>query len=435
MTTRALSPLERWYDVADRISPLNVTGRLTVHGRVDVAALRRGLNAMQCIHPLARVAVAGDGPGRRFVSTATPIPLRVVTAADPDEIVARELTERVDAGTGPLLRATAVPAADGTTTDLVLSVSHRVADGTTLLSLLHDWVECAAGIAPPPRAGLPPTEELFPTLTQGLAGEAAADRKARDDRADLARYRPGRVVADRVVSHSDRRTGLVRREITGTQLATLVAACRAVGVSVHGLLGAVLARVVGRESAAGWVTLGSPIDFRAELDPPVDRHEMGSFVATLPTLVDTTQDPWAAAAAVSTDLTARRGRGEHFSMITALGRAAPATPEEAGPFLDDLDRNGPINLCLTNLGVCGVPDRIGPWPVTGAQFAAGISVVGLLVAAVTTHGGVLSVNLTYVLGAVGTARVTRLADEWLAEVALLVAGVVRTDGEPSGAAR
>ncbi|ANY07760.1 phthiocerol/phthiodiolone dimycocerosyl transferase family protein [Pseudonocardia sp. HH130630-07] len=435
MDPRPLSPLERWYDVADRISPLNVVGRLTVHGPVTVPALRDGLDAVQRTHPLTRVAVGGDGPRPRFVPARAPVPLRVLTGDREPGVVEDELARRIDSRTGPLLRAAVVLAEDGSGADLVLTAAHSIADGTTVLSLLQEWVERAAGTTAPARPGVRPTEELFPAPARGRPGAAAARAKAGRDHADLARHRPARVEADRIVPHASRRTGLVRREIAGPALSALVIACRAAGVSVHGLLGGTLARVVARESpGAGCMVLGSPVDFRADLEPPVDRHEVGSFVATLPTVVDTTGDPWDAAAAIGDDLAARRARGEHFSMITELGRAAPATPDAAGPFLDRLDREGPINLCLTNLGVCAVPDRIGPWDVSGARFAAGISVVGLLVAAVTTHRGVLSIDLTHVEDAVPAARAARIADGWLDELTGLVAAR-RPIAAPAGVAR
>ncbi|MFD7423609.1 hypothetical protein ACFV6M_24620, partial [Streptomyces californicus] len=55
---RELSPLERWYWIADQISPLNVVGRVRLHGPVSRAALRTALDGLQ-----ARGGRAGGGGG------------------------------------------------------------------------------------------------------------------------------------------------------------------------------------------------------------------------------------------------------------------------------------------------------------------------------------------------------------------------------------
>ena len=79
---RALSPLERWYWIADRISPLNGVVRVRARGALSTASLRAALDALQARHPLLRVAITADARGEdpRFAPTAAPIPLREVAA-------------------------------------------------------------------------------------------------------------------------------------------------------------------------------------------------------------------------------------------------------------------------------------------------------------------------------------------------------------------
>ena len=57
--------------------------------------------------------------------------------------------------------------------------------------------------------------------------------------------------------------------------------CREEGVTLHGALAAAMAMVIGpaaAQRASGRVCIGSPIDFRAELVPPVSADEAGSYV-------------------------------------------------------------------------------------------------------------------------------------------------------------
>lgn len=76
-----------------------------------------------------------------------------------------------------------------------------------------------------------------------------------------------------------------------------------------------------------------------------------------------------------------------------------------------MDEEGPINLCLSNVGRYDFPERTGPWRVDGAQFLTGVSVMGAIVAAVTTSHDRLSWNFGYVEGLVPASRAQRIADD------------------------
>ncbi|WP_211277733.1 hypothetical protein, partial [Couchioplanes caeruleus] len=119
---------------------------------------------------------------------------------------------------------------------------------------------------------------------------------------------------------------------------------------------------------------------------------------------------WPAARAVSDDLARRRRRGEHLSMIGLLRWLGPPDLAASTPFVRQVERQGPGNLCLSNLGRHQFPDELGPWRLSGAQFVAGISVSGYFVATVNTTHDHLFWNFTYVDGIVPRARAERLAD-------------------------
>ncbi|MDT0330169.1 phthiocerol/phthiodiolone dimycocerosyl transferase family protein [Nocardiopsis lambiniae] len=432
---RPLSPLERWYWIADGLSPLNVVGRMTVEGRLDRLTARAALDLLQRSHPALRVAVdetPENGPA--FVRSGRPIPLvhreesreRLASsdrwAEDADR---RHLAEGVDPRNGPLVRAEVVSAVDGDgrgVHELVLVLHHAIADGTTAISLVRQWAEyaAAAGI-PEPRGGsgasedgsLPPsTEDLFPREYRAGRGEAVAAEKRRRDAEDASRLAPVRVPRQGEVPFEKRRTRLVHRRLDAATTRALITACRSRGVTVHGVLAAGLVEAVHRDAGAPPGTrfaIGSPVDFRAELDPPVGPDEAGTFVATLPTIVAGGADLWETARAVNADLARRRDHGEHFSMINDLAARVGRDVVRSIGLIEYMDREGPINLCLTNVGAVRLPERIGSLRVTGADFAAGISVTGVLVAAATTAHGRLSWNLTYVDGLVSRDRATRLA--------------------------
>ncbi|QKV94602.1 hypothetical protein HUT19_24975 [Streptomyces sp. NA02950] len=440
---RPLSPLERWYWIADQTSPLNVIGRTRVRGTLPEPLLRRALDALQARHPLLRVAIAADGARGRPVFVPCPrsaIPLRHARAIAADrepapwerEVDERELPSRIDVRTGPLARAVVLTqeGADGTSDDvhdLLLTLSHCIADGTTALSLLREWIGLAARLrsGSPPAPGhpelsvveapfLPAPEDMFPLRHRGPAGAAATLRHQLSDQGARLRYRPRRMMPTQQVPFAQRRTRLLHRSLRPAELDRLVRRCRQEGVTVHAALSAAMVTAAAcdtGEDGPGHFTIGSPVDFRGELVPPVPRNAVGAYVATLPSFAHYRPGApmWPMARAIGRDLARRRQRGEHLSMINLLRWAGPRTPETSASFLRRVEAQGPGNLCLSNLGRHEFPSAVGPWRISDAQFIAGISVSGYFVATVNTTHGHLFCNFTYVDGIVPKARAEKLA--------------------------
>jgi hypothetical protein len=446
---RPLSPLERWYWIADQVSPLNVIARVRLDGDVSPDVLRRALDALQQRHPLLRVAIdagaADDFP--RFVPCSAPIPLRQVritgsAAVAEDrwlrEVDERELVDRVDWRTGPLCRTVVLTRrATGRRegfSELILTLPHCIADGTTVLSLVRDWVTIAALLdaGHPPGAGepvLPPSEELFPGRYRGRGGAWRLRATMLRDRLTMRLRRPLRVEPTAFVPFDRRRTRLLHRSFSGEQVAAMLRACRREGTTVHGLLAAAMVAAVARDRGAApsrHVTIGSPIDFRGELVPPVPPTAVGTYVATVPSVVEHRAGDtlWPAARAVGRDLARRKRRGEHFAMVNLVGGSCPMSAAQAMPLIEFIDAAGPVNLCISNIGRYEFPSTVGRWRASGAQFMAGLSVVGSFVSTVNTSHGRLFWNFVYVDGAVPEDRARAL-------VATCVNSVLAVTGGPT----
>lgn len=422
---RPLSPLERWYWILDQISPLNVISRVRVDGALDAELLRTAANALAGRHPFLRVAIAAesDGTEPRFVPSEQPIEVRSVTgdtATWEREVDETELARSVDRAAGPLARILHVDQGDAH--DVVLIVSHVIADGTTALSLLHDLLAYAAAA----QRGEPATltdlatfdapEDRLPKKYRGSLGTARAMRVALVEQARLTAARPKRLQAQLPVAASARRTRLLRRELGGAELDQLIAACRGAGVSVHGALSAALALAAGEQmtpGAPGKLTIGSPIDFRGELQPPVRPEEAGAYVCTLPTVLEygPASDFWAIAARTNRDLRARSTAAQYFSAVAMVAVITPKSVGQSDKAMRMVEERGPGNICLSNIGRYDFPDRIGDWPVSGAQFIAGISTSGYFVGTVNTSHGTLFWNFTYIADIVSAERAERIADD------------------------
>ncbi|MEU0235894.1 MULTISPECIES: short-chain dehydrogenase [unclassified Streptomyces] len=441
---RPLSPLERWYWICDQISPLNVISHARLHGPFDAGLAARALAALQSRHPLLRSAITADAQGRKPRFRPAPgreVPLRTVTApAGPDgggdgaeawerEVNTYELVTAVNWRTGPLARALVVtrPGGDGVPDvhDLVLTVPHCIADGTTVLTLMRQWVELAGELAAhesrsaerAPRTGslrvLPAPEQLLPAGHRGLAGLRKVVGQQIADQGTARRIKPRRFEPTSRVPFESRVTQLLGRSLPADELAELVAACKREQATVHGALAAAMATAAAQDAGdrPGPLVIGSPITFRDALVPRVTEDEIGTYVATVPSIVDYRPGAplWPMARTISRDLARRRRRGEHLTAVATLGPVAPKSVAKSERFLRFMEEKGPITLCVSNVGRYDFPDTVGPWRVTSAEFVAGLSVNASYCAAITTAHGRLAWNFTHVEGAVPANRAERLA--------------------------
>ncbi|MFE3627237.1 FAD-dependent monooxygenase [Streptomyces goshikiensis] len=437
---RELSPLERLYWIADRTSPLNVIARARVHGHLPPSLHRRALDLLQLRHPLLRVAITDDGTGAHpaFVPLdARQIPLRHVHVPPDDptadtrwerEVNDRELVESVDWRAGPLLRAVVI-SSEGTAGenagdfhDLLLTASHIIADGKTCLSLVREWINLTAqldrGTQPrvTPLRALPATDDLLPRRHRGAAGVAGFKALMRREEQSARRQPAQRVLPSHQVPFERRRTRMVHRSLPAEQLDLLVIAAKRHGTTVHGVLAAAMVTAVARDagtSTTAHFSIGSPVDFRDDLEPAVSPDEAGTYVATVPSRVryEPGRPLWLMARDISQDLVRRRRRQEHLSTISLPRWAGPKSLADSESFMRFMDEEGPINLCLSNVGRYEFPDHAGPWRVGEAQFLTGVSVMGSIVATATTSHAQLAWNFSYVEGLVPAPRARRIADD------------------------
>lgn len=423
---RALSPSERWYWICDQLSVLNVIARVRLQGALAPDTLRAAADALSQEHPLLRVSIScqSNGTSPTFVAPQDPeIPIRAVDGQTTweQEVDTVELNTALDWATRPLARITDIRHRLGEHAeahDLVFTVSHVIADGTTAMTLLRRLVELAAGEAIRPRHAMPAPDSLLPRAFRPPFGLLSAVGAGLAEQAVALAQRPKRLRPEVRVDPSARRSRLLSRELKGDQLAALTRRCRAEGVTVHGALTAAIARAYGTVIAPGTVGkvgIGSPIDFRGDLWPTITQEDAGAFVATVPSYLryGPGTDLWDVAHALNRQLARRKRQRAHLAQIAMLPAICPTSANASGRAVDLVDSRGPGNLCISNIGRYDFPDRTGNWELTGAQFIAGISISGCFVASVNTSHDVLQWNFTYIEDIISADRATRLADESL----------------------
>ncbi|MBF6182954.1 phthiocerol/phthiodiolone dimycocerosyl transferase family protein [Nocardia otitidiscaviarum] len=470
---RPLSPSERWFWIIDRISPSNCIGRIRVHGRIAPARLERAAAALVTEYPLLRVGVEhGAAFAPRFVPLADPrLPVRRVETDDPElwrAAVDAELAAPFDTATG-LARAVDIVHAVGTPAehhDILLTVSHVLLDGRSLITLLRKLIDYAAAdggagaaaipvsafesaadgpaAAPEPdsagrgrpsvtpatgsavtrypaaaRPPFPPADDLIPRAARGmwrylfttLADQAVA----------LVR-RPRLLAGAGPVPLPDRRTRTVRRVLEARRLAALTAECRAAGVTVHGALVGAVALAIGhtvRPQRSGCTGIASPVDFRQQLTPVPAADELGIYAPVLTTFVSfgPRRSLWSAARSVNRQLDRKVRQRRHLATVAGMRYGTPKSLESGWRVVKLIDRRAPWNVSVTNLGRVDFPPAPGEWRTCGLSVAAGNSCVSALTVAVATAHDETSLEFCYVDGVLSPESAERFADLVLATLA------------------
>jgi len=426
---RPLSPVERWFWIADQVSPLNVVARVRLAGQLPKGVLRRAAAVLAAEYPLLRMAIRTDADGTNpvFASSAQSIAVRTVRGDECEwerQVDGHELGTSLNWHDGPLVRIVDVTSDEQHEAhQLVLTVSHVIADGTTALSLLRRLVEHADRVGArartdehvASRAVIAAPEDLLPARYRGLRGITRFVAIGLGYGLTRALARPCRLRSEAMADPAQRRPRLVRRMLTSTQLDVLMRRCREEGATVHAALGAAMTMVIGptaAQSDSGRMCIGSPIDFRAELTAPVSADEVGSYVSTVPSIVrfGGDRDLWSIARQLNRSLDRRRRLGQHLSLLWALRFICPTSAAKSCRTFRLMERHGPLNVGLWTMGRYEFPARIGDWQLSGAQFMSGVLPFGYLAATVNTSHGELFWNFTYADGAVSRPSAERLAD-------------------------
>lgn len=432
---RPLSPQERWYWIADQLSPLNVIARLRLHGKISHDLLEAAAAALAAEYPVLRVAITADADGTNpsYLPSARPIDIRTVRGDDAEwqrQVDNYELATSLDWDTGPLVRIVHVEGNSDDVHDLVLTGSHIVADGFTVIWLIIRLLQHADRLGQSPgdtqtisRPAIGAPEDRLPARYRGVRGIARIAGGVVADGLATAITRPQRVRPEIPVPASQRRTRLLCRNLSGSHLDALIRRCHAEGVTVTGALVAAMAMAIGpvvAQKDSGWIAITSPIDTRAAAVPPVPFDEAGAFVSSLTSIVrfGGGRDLWSIAQQVNRSMRRRVRFGQHLAEQNAVRYVCPASLDTSDRAIRLMERLGVTSsICLTNVGRLDfLPARIGAWSLSGGQGAGSLSIGGYLMAAVGTVHGQLFWNFTYIEDVVSQPTAQQFADGAVAKL-------------------
>jgi NRPS condensation-like uncharacterized protein len=174
---RELGIFERAQYISDRHAPFHIVTVLRLENAPASHIVRKALTLLQKRHPFLSARLMHE-KGRDYFATLVnpPLPFRNPPRWNNDhwhQVVEVELASRIDAVNGPMFRCTYLYNESSAKAEIVLALSHFIADSASASHLLHELMTISASLAdgmPVSVSELPPApllESRFPSKFQG----------------------------------------------------------------------------------------------------------------------------------------------------------------------------------------------------------------------------------------------------------------------------
>lgn len=438
--SRRLGSGEAFYWMVDRVCTSNFTVAARLSGAMDEDSLRNAVLKVTERHPLLGVRISDEKGGPVFRTDGVgEMPLLVMDTS-PDEWAEwaeSQVNEVFDWRRGPLARMVWLRHR-GDESTLLVTFHHAVGDGVSGGLLIRDILG-ALSEANGPTTDTTPTP-LPPSLTALLPGYARGVQGAvryvgEMIRAALVIVRHGRFRAvrpDQEAGPRSCRVGVVPRFLDADITGKLRDRARGEGTTVHGALAAAVL-LAGMEDASisrnGLMALGSPVDMRGRTPNPVG-DLVGMYASVMGTLhsVGPRTRFWELAGEVTDRIQDGFDRGMHytwepftFDVVNLLRRLTGTDSRGADRFTNCATALFPsTGFALTNIGrVSGINGEKSP-KVRWMSLVPSVSAFAHSAWAAATTGGVLSLNLIYMVPLLTRSHAERLMK---GAVSLLVAAL------------
>jgi NRPS condensation-like uncharacterized protein len=313
------------------------------------------------------------------------------------DVVERALNYRFDTANEPLVRIAWVP--EGPERGrLLVTFNHVIGDGMSGVFVLRDLVAAAADGHEGALVSLGdtrPIDERLAPRARGLAGRLrVAGFMASQTWTQWRHGVPVHPRVDEPAPPQQRTVRLVPRELDAETTTRVATRARAEGTSVHGALLAAIALAIVDDHDADHrlpIVLGSPIDLRQRLVPPVG-EDAGFFVSMVPyrCQLDRTMPLWDLARAIKSDVAAaqRSGLADYAMLAMPVAMFLLGGHRRDGDEIAARWENAVHSTSgLTNLGRLDIETTFGDLRLDAVHFSVNPSALGHYVCTATSlHG-------------------------------------------------
>ncbi|HSM70271.1 MAG TPA: condensation domain-containing protein [Anaerolineales bacterium] len=292
---RQLGFFERGQVIADRYAPFHIVGVLRLENAPLPHILEKSFAELQKRHPFLAVRLMREKGRYYFTALNDPtLPVKTIPRRNDEhwiQVVETELENRIDALTGPMFRCTYLYDKTHQQAEIVLSISHAIADAVSVSHLLHElMMTCAsfADMTPVSLPDLPPApaaESCFPPAFRGWRLSLRIVRYALTQMADELLYRIRTIGKRTPPFHKPPTRGriLVAR-FPSDILEPFARRARREGVTLNSALNAALLLSVNRHLYAGKklpMRTFTFADLRPYVQPPLLAENLGLYISMM----------------------------------------------------------------------------------------------------------------------------------------------------------
>lgn len=371
---RELGAFERALWISDRHSPFHLVCVLRLEHAPPPGLVRKSLAVLQKRHPfLAARVVHAKGQHYFTKLPEPPLPFRSLSRWNDDHwilVVETELANRIDALTGPMFRCAYLYSETDARGEIVLALSHFIADAASASRLLHELMTICASIVDgkpvsvPELTPAPPVESRFPPAFRGWRLAVHTLRYALEQMKDEVSFRwvtrGGRVPP---LHESATHGRILPIQLPEELVEPFAQRGRREGVTLNIALNAALLLSLNRQLYDGRrLPMRTFVfaDMRPFVDPPLTPEHLACYISMLRYTVDV------------------RGDGDFWSMARELHDKVYASLKSGDKFIASLMAE-PLMKMVTGLMAfrmsAGALNYNGVVPVQTAY--GGIGVVGV----------------------------------------------------------
>ena len=305
---RELGIFERGQVIADRYAPFHIVGVLRLENAPLPHILRRSIAELQKRHPFLSARLIHEKKRYYFATLIDPpLPVKTMPRWNDEhwvQVVESELSIQIDALTGPMFRCTYLYNETHQRAEIILSLSHFIADAVSASQLLHEMMVICASfsegmpfdqtqdkpVSVSELSPAPTAESRFPAPYRGWRLSLRVVRYALAQLADEIIYRI-RTIGKRTPPFHN---GATRGHILPVQFSSDIVEpfaqyARKVGITLNSALNAALLLSVNRHLYAGEklpMRTFSFADLRPYIEPTLHAENLGCYISMMRYTVD-----------------------------------------------------------------------------------------------------------------------------------------------------